>query len=32
VADQVIAAEVDPIQAKGKREPIRVLEIVGLKT
>jgi adenylate cyclase len=32
VADQVEAHQVDPIIAKGKRQPIEVYEIIGLKT
>jgi class 3 adenylate cyclase len=31
VADQVEARQVEPIIAKGKRQPIEVYEIIGLK-
>ncbi len=31
VAHQIIVRPVDPIQAKGKREPVGVYEIIGLK-
>lgn len=32
VSDQIEVRQVEPIQAKGKREPIVVYEVIGLKT
>jgi hypothetical protein len=31
VADKVEARLVDPVQAKGKRDPVKVYEVIGLK-